>query len=108
MIFGANVGMGAVMFAGQLGGLGSLRVPVAVGIGAAAIGLAAHIPLLSKIPACVYRFASIAGLILPKGQSPQDAIVPTTLSIALGAAFGWHSEAFAGMRAAKTTNTSAA
>ena len=52
------------MLAGQLVGLGALAVPVAVGIGAASIMLAAHLPLSSTIPSIVYRFASVAGLIL--------------------------------------------
>jgi len=97
MSFGAVVGMLSVMLAGQLGMLGALAAPVAVGIGAAAIVLAAHIPLLSTIPSCVYGFASVAGLILlGKDMTPMGAIVPTIGSIVLGAAFGWVSEAVAG------------
>lgn len=96
MSFGALVGMLSVMLAGQLGGLGALAAPVAVGIGAGAIVLAAHLPLLSTIPSSVYGFASVAGLILLKGLAPVDAILPTIGSIALGAAFGWLSEAIGG------------
>jgi uncharacterized protein DUF1097 len=96
MSFGAVVGMLSVMLAGQLGGLGALAAPVAVGIGAAVIVLAAHLPLLSTIPSCVYGFASVAGLILLKGLSPLDAIIPTIASIVLGAAFGWLSELLGG------------
>lgn len=97
MSFGAVVGMLSVMLAGQLGGLGALAAPVAVGIGAAVIVLAAHLPILSTIPACVYGFASVAGLILlGKDMTPMGAIVPTIVSIALGAAFGWLSEMIAG------------
>jgi len=70
---------------------------VAVGVGAAAIVLAAHVSLLSTIPASVYGFACVAGLILLKGVAPVDAILPTILSIVLGAAFGYASEAAAGM-----------
>ena len=92
MSFGALVGMLSVLLAGQLGGLGALAVPVAVGIGAASIVLAAHLPLLSTIPSGVYGFASIAGLILLKGLTPIDAILPTIGSIVLGAALGWLSE----------------
>ena len=92
MSFGALVGMLSVLLAGQLGGLGALAVPVAVGIGAASIVLAAHLPLLSTIPSGVYGFASIAGLILLKGLTPIDAMLPTIGSIVLGAAFGWLSE----------------
>lgn len=96
MSFGAVVGMVSVMLIGSLGGLGSLAAPVAVGIGAAVIVLAAHLPLLSAIPASVYGFASIAGLILLKGLTPTAAIVPTVLSIVVGALFGWASEQIAG------------
>ena len=97
MSFGAAVGMASVMLAGQLGGLGALAAPVAVGIGAAVIVLAAHIPLLSTIPSCVYGFASVAGLILlGKDMTPMKAIVPTIISIVLGAGFGWLSEFIAG------------
>ena len=60
MSFGALVGMVSVLLIGQLGGLGALAAPVAVGIGAAVIVLAAHLPLLSAIPASVYGFASVA------------------------------------------------
>lgn len=96
MGFGAIVGALSVMLAGQLGALGSLAAPVAVGIGAAVLVLGAHLPVLATIPASVYGFASVAGLILLKGTPPADAILPTILSIALGAGFGWASEFIAG------------
>lgn len=92
MAFGALVGMLSVMLAGQLGAAGALAAPVAVGLGAAAIVMAAHVGLLGTIPASVYGFACVAGLILLKGLAPADAIVPTLLSIAIGTAFGWASE----------------
>ena len=96
MSFGALVGMGSVLLIGQLGGLGVLAAPVAVGIGAAVIVAAAHLPLLSTIPSGVYGFASIAGLILLKPMAPMDAILPTIGSIILGAAFGYLSELIGG------------
>lgn len=89
MSFGAVVGALSVMLAGQLGTLGSFSAPVAVGIGAAVIVLAAHIGLLATIPASVYGFASIAGLILLKGVAPAEAILPTILSIVAGTVFGF-------------------
>lgn len=93
MIFGALVGMLSVMLIGQLGALGTLAAPVAVGIGAAVLVLAAHLPLLSTIPSSVYGFATVAGLILlGKDMSPTAAIAPTIASIIVGAAFGWLSE----------------
>ena len=97
MSLGAVVGMASVMLAGQLGGLGAFAAPVAVGIGAAVLVLAAHVPLLSTIPSSVYGFASVAGLILlGKDMTPMKAIVPTIASIAIGAGFGWLSEFIAG------------
>ena len=105
MSFGAFVGMVAVLLAGQLGALGSLgslAAPVAVGLGAAVIVLASSVPLLATIPASVYGFASIAGLILLKPLPPVQALLPTILSILIGAAFGYVSEMLAGALARKT------
>ncbi len=107
MSFGALVGALAVLLAGQLGALGALAAPVAVGIGAAVLVLAAHIPLLASIPASVYGFASIAGLILVGKVAPLDALVPTILSIVVGAAFGYASEALGGVLAKKTGTATA-
>lgn len=76
---------------------------MAVGIGAAAIVLAAHVGVLATIPASVYGFASIAGLILLKGLSPVDAVLLTIASLILGAAFGWLSEQVAGKSTRKST-----
>jgi hypothetical protein len=103
MSFGALVGALSVMLAGQLGALGALAAPVAVGIGAAVIVLAAHASLLATIPASVYGFASIAGLILVGKVAPMDALLPTIVSIAIGAGFGYASEALAGMMAKKVS-----
>jgi hypothetical protein len=96
MIFGAIVGMAAVMLAGQLGALGSFAAPLAVGIGATVIVLASTIPLLATIPASVYGFAAIAGLILLADVKPIDALLPTAISVVIGAAFGYVSEYVAG------------
>jgi hypothetical protein len=99
MSFGAFVGMVAVLLAGQLGGLGSLAAPIAVGLGATLIVLASKVPLLATIPASVYGFASIAGLILLRadaGMTPVNSFVPTILSILIGAGFGYASEMLAG------------
>jgi hypothetical protein len=97
MSFGAVVGMAAGMLALHLGGnIGEFAAPVAVGLGATVICLASKLPLLAVIPASVYGFASIAGLfLLGDGMTPTDALVPTILSIVIGAAFGYVSEAVA-------------
>jgi hypothetical protein len=97
MSFGALVGMAAVLLAGQIGFFGQLAAPVAVGIGAAVIVLSAHLKLLSTIPASVYGFAAIAGLILlGDGMTATAAFLPTVLSIVVGALFGFVSEFIAG------------
>jgi hypothetical protein len=96
MSFGALVGMVAVMLAsGPLAGAGDFAAPIAVGLGAAAICLASAIPLLSTVPASVYGFAAIAGPILLAGMAPQDAIIPTIVSVIIGAVFGYVSEILA-------------
>ena len=93
MSFGAVVGMTAGWLAPQLGALGAFAAPVAVGLGAAVICLASAIPLLATIPASVYGFASIAGLfLLGKDMTPTSALLPTILSIIIGAIFGFVSE----------------
>jgi len=97
MILGVVVGTLSVLLAGQLGALGAFGAPLAVGLGAAVLVLAANVPALSTIPASVYGFGSVAGLILLKGLTPLQAAVPTNGSIVLGAAFAYASEALAGM-----------
>jgi hypothetical protein len=96
MGFGALVGMLSVLAIGPFAALGALAGPVAVGIGAAVLVLAAHVGALATIPASVYGFASVAGLILLKGLAPTAAILPTIVSILIGAAFAWVSEVLAG------------
>lgn len=103
MSFGAVVGMASVLLAGQLGMLGVLAAPLAVGIGAAVIVLAAHLSLLATIPASVYGFACIAGLILlGTDMTAVGALLPTIVSIVIGAAFGYVSEAIGGVLAKKS------
>jgi len=97
MSFGAVVGMAAGMLALHLGQLGQFAAPIAVGLGATVICLASKVPFLAVIPASVYGFASIAGLfLLNANMTPTTALVPTILSIVIGAAFGYVSEALAG------------
>ena len=102
MAFGVIVGALSVWLAGSLGGLGAFAAPAAVGIGAAVLVLGAHIGFISTIPASVYGFACIAGLILLKGLTPFAAIIPTLISVVLGAAFGWLSEFIGGKITKKT------
>ena len=94
MSWGAVVGLGAVLLA--TGPLASLDPPVAfgiaVGLGAAVICLSSKVPLLATIPASVYGFASIAGALAVNDNDPTKAILPTILSVLIGAAFGYVSE----------------
>ena len=102
MSFGALVGMAAMLLAAQLGVLGTLAAPVAVGLGAAVICLASSVPLLAVIPASVYGFAAIAGLaLLTPGMKPEEALLPTVLSVVIGAIFGYVSEAVTELLAKK-------
>jgi hypothetical protein len=97
MSFGALVGMAAGWLTPQLGTLGAFAGPVAVGLGATVIVLSSKLPLLATIPASVYGFASIAGLfLLGTGMTPTSSLLPTILSVIIGAAFGFVSEAVAG------------
>lgn len=105
MSFGAVVGMAAVLLAGQLGMLGQFAAPLAVGIGASVIVLASSLSFLSAIPASVYGFAAIAGLwllgadTLGSGATVVNALLPTIVSIIVGAIFGYVSEALSGVLA---------
>jgi hypothetical protein len=104
MSWGALVGMGAVMLAaGPLGNaLGAeVGTAVAVGLGATLICLSAKVPLLATIPASVYGFASIAGPIILRGDAPEKAILPTIISVVIGAAFGFASEKISNMLTSK-------
>jgi hypothetical protein len=103
MSFGAVVGMTAgILATGAFASLGQFAAPVAVGLGATVICLASKVPFLATIPASVYGFASIAGLfLLGQGMTPTSALLPTILSVIIGAAFGYVSEALAGALAKK-------
>ena len=104
MSWGALVGLVSIWaFQAPLEGLGTLAAPIAVGIGAAVICLSSKLPLLATIPASVYGFASIAGLTLLSDAmhtsegalQPEQAIIPTILSVIIGAGFGYASEMLA-------------
>ena len=99
MTFGAIVGVASIYLAHQLGALGGLAAPVAVGVGAFVICLASAVPGLAVIPASVYGFAAVAGLVLLQGADgslwdvSHEALVPTVISVLIGAIFGYVSEA---------------
>jgi hypothetical protein len=109
MSYGAVIGMMAIYLAGHLGALGQFAAPLAVGLGATVIVLASAIKWLAAIPASVYGFASIAGLwllggtaVLGDGAMVGNALLPTILSIVVGAMFGIVSENVAGALTKKT------
>lgn len=100
MGFGAVVGMAAIMgLMGPLAALGDFAGPVAVGLGAFVICLASKAPMLSVIPASVYGFAAVAGATFlmagDDGMDPMGALVPTIVSVVIGAVFGLVSEKLA-------------
>ena len=93
MSWGAVVGMIAVMLAGGvLAGLGSLAVPVAVGLGAALIVLTSKVPFLEIVPVGFFGFAAVAAVIVLKGLAPTAAIGPVIVSVIIGEIFGYVSE----------------
>ena len=116
MSWGALVGLAAIWaFQEPLSGLGTMAAPIAVGIGAAIICLSSKLPILATIPASVYGFASIAGLTLLADKmhdangtlEPHNAIIPTILSVIIGAIFGYVSEFVANALTKKTATTTA-
>ncbi|MGW1563005.1 DUF1097 domain-containing protein [Streptomyces sp. NPDC002144] len=79
-----------------LGG-GTAVAAVAVGVGSAAMVQASKIPLLSKIPAIVWGFASTVGTVSATGHgittaSLNNPALVAALAMVLGAVFGIASE----------------
>jgi len=99
MIWGAIVGMVALMLAGGLlAPFGPLAAPIAVGLGAALIVLTSKVPYLGIIPIGFFGFACVAAVDLlvkhadGSAMTPTQAILPTAISILIGVAFGFVSE----------------
>jgi hypothetical protein len=107
MIFGAIVGMCAALAIPSLAPLGTLAAPVAVGLGATLIVLASKVPLLATIPASVYGFAAIFAVIGLGNVAPTQAIMPTAISVVIGAVFGFVSEIVANALAKKDVEATA-
>ena len=79
-----------------LGG-GTAVAAIAVGVGSAAMVQASKIPLLSKLPAIVWGFASTVGTVAATGHDITTASISNpalvaALSMVLGAVFGIASE----------------
>ena len=103
MSFGSLIGLLAIYLMPYLSALGDFSGPIAVGLGATVIVLASSISSLAAIAASVYGFASIAGLwflgmnnVFESDAMPGIALVPTIISIVVGALFGIVSENVAG------------
>lgn len=109
MSFGALVGMAAVLLAsGPFAALGDvLAISVTVGLGAFVICLASALKFLAVIPASVYGFASVAGPIALGQMTATQAIVPTIISVVIGAVFGYVSELLANALTSKTAAATA-
>ena len=108
MSFGALVGMAAMLLAPNIPSA-DWGAPIAVGLGATVIVLASIIPWLAVIPASVYGFAAIAGLALLKpDMTATGALLPTVLSVLIGAAFGYVSEMVADVLSKKDVESLAA
>ncbi|RJF87618.1 DUF1097 domain-containing protein [Oleomonas cavernae] len=110
-IFGAFVGWAALFAITKLAG--ALGVPLAgglcVGIGAAAIVLAANLPLLAGIPSSVYGFGCVAGFTLLAGKLElltaasivDNPFINIVVSMAIGALLAFASEKIGTALAAK-------
>lgn len=94
---------------GMLGGLGTLALPVIVGLTVALMVFGAHVPVFSAIPAAVYGYAAAAAFAL-MGNHVGDALsmgidtmpaLNIIVSMVIGAVFGYVSEKIAGTLAAK-------
>ena len=101
-IWGALMGTIALILVGQIGG-GVIGAAVIVGVTVFVLIIAAHVPLLSSIPAGVYGYASAAGYgLLFSGASAtglglgSGVFTTVALSLIVGAIFGYISGKIAG------------
>jgi len=106
--FGAIMAwIAAYLALGPLAGLGQAGPPIAVGVTVLVLCLAAHVQLLSTIPASVYGYASTFAYLLLTAQAfaiaelmavdfHRNAMLNIVLSMAGGAVFGLLSAKLAG------------
>lgn len=101
-IWGALMGTIALILVGQVGG-GVVGAAVIVGVTVFVLIIAAHVPLLSSIPAGVYGYACAAGYgllaagAMPMGVALGSGVFTTVaLSLIVGAVFGYVSGKIAG------------
>ena len=101
-IWGALMGTVALILVGQVGG-GVVGAAVIVGVTVFVLIIAAHVPLLSSIPAGVYGYACAAGYgllfagAMPMGVALGSGVFTTVgLSLIVGAVFGYVSGKIAG------------
>ncbi|MES2666771.1 MAG: DUF1097 domain-containing protein [Pseudomonadota bacterium] len=110
-LFGGLIGLlaliGTTSFAGSLGL--PLAAGLCVGIGAAVIVLAANLPALAQIPSSVYGFGCVAAYALLAGKLESLTAVSlidnpwinVSVSMIMGAVFGYASESIGKAIAAK-------
>jgi hypothetical protein len=117
-ILGAIIGWAALVGTTTLaGGLGvPLAAGICVGIGAAAMVLAANIGAFGSIPSSVYGFACVAGYALLAGKLGtltsaslvDNPLINIVVSMVIGSLLGWLSERIGGALAAKSPAAKAA
>lgn len=102
LIWGALMGTIALALVGTIGG-GVPTAAIIVGVTVFVLIIAAHVPLLSAIPAGVYGYASAAGFGLLKAEAMAlgfdlgtGVFTTVALSLIVGTIFGWVSGKIAG------------
>jgi hypothetical protein len=100
-VFGAICAwiMAIILLSTPLGGWGAIGPGIAVGLTVLGMCLAAHIKLLDAIPASVYGYAATAAYLLQTegaldmgaltGANFSNALVIISVSLIVGALFGW-------------------
>jgi hypothetical protein len=100
MIWGAIMGMIAVLLVVNMGGGNSFVIGIIVAVTVFILIVAAQVPLISVIPAGVYGYAVTAGYALLNGPDPWGVgalgpFVYAVISIVVGAVLGFISQKIA-------------
>jgi len=99
-IWGAIMGMIAVLLVVHVGGGNPLVIGVIVAVTVFVLIIAAQVPMISVIPAGVYGYAAVAGFALLNGGDPMGVgtlapFVYVVVSMVIGAVLGFISEKIA-------------
>jgi len=99
--------MAIILLSTPLGGMGAVGAGIAVGLTVLGMCLAAHLQALDSIPASVYGYAATAAYLLQTdgalemsaltGVNFSNALVIITVSLIVGAIFGWLSGKLGGI-----------